>query len=202
MISPNTRRAAVLLGALSMTHGGIAPGAEDSAAGVHQPPPAPAAVPPLVLSETLTLRQAGGRNPTVAVDRRAGTVYLAWAQEVPGAPPAPLEKNGERADPKLQVLLARSDDGGRHFGPPVVVNALKDRVQSHTVSPTQVAVGPKGEVYVLYAHEDPDFTLPCRAGRGAAASCAWPAPTTVGAASPHPSRSGANRSKESSPRPA
>ena len=43
--------------------------------------PAPA---PLVLSEARTLAHEGGRNPTVAWDRRSGTVYLAWAQEVPG----------------------------------------------------------------------------------------------------------------------
>ncbi len=159
-MSPNTGSAAVLLGALLMTYGEIAPGAEDSAGRVHQPSPAPAAVAPLVLSEALTLKQAGGRNPTVAVDRRAGTVYLAWAQEVPEAPPAPPEKNGERADPKLQVLLARSDDGGRRFETPVVMNSPKDRVQSHTVSPTQVAVGPRGEVYVLYSHHDFEFKQP------------------------------------------
>ncbi len=117
---------------------------------------APAAGPPLAVSNTLTLTPKGGRNPTVAADRRSGAVYLAWAQEVPG----PAAKQGKKADPVLQVLVARSDNGGRSFGPPVVVNSRQDHVVSYTVSPTQVAVGFKGEVYVLYEHNDRDFKVP------------------------------------------
>ncbi|MGH8474125.1 MAG: sialidase family protein, partial [Gammaproteobacteria bacterium] len=112
---------------------------------------APAAGPPLAVSKTLTFTPKGGRNPTVAMDQRSGAVYLAWAQEVTG----PVDKQHKKTDPVLQVLLARSDDGGRSFGPPVVANAPEDRVESSTVSPTQVAVGPKGEVYVLYRNHEP-----------------------------------------------
>ncbi len=74
---------------------------------------------------------------------------------------APKDKDGKKADPKLEVRVARSDDGGRSFGPPVVASSPRDRVFSFTVNPTQVAVGPKGEVYVLYPHrhKEPDFTL-------------------------------------------
>ena len=155
-MSPNTRRLAVLLGALLMVPGVFAPVAADSLDDAAQSPPAPT----LALSETLILKQTGGRNPTVAVDRQSGAVYLAWAQEAPGAQSEPAQKKGKKADPKLEVLLARSDDGGRHFGAPVVVNSPEDRVISHSVNPTQVAVGAKGEVYVLYGSKDPDFTLP------------------------------------------
>ncbi|MGH9893559.1 MAG: sialidase family protein [bacterium] len=42
----------------------------------------------------------------------------------------------------------------------MVVNSPQDHVVSYTVSPTQVAVGPKGEVYVLYEHNDRDFKVP------------------------------------------
>ncbi len=119
---------------------------------------APPAAAPLVVSEARTLAREGGRNPTVASDRRSGTVYLAWAQEVPR--PAKKDKDGKKADPWLEVRVARSDDGGRSFGPPVVVSSPGDRVKSYTVSPTQVAVGPKGEVYVLYGHNDPAFKPP------------------------------------------
>ena len=113
--------------------------------------PAPA---PLVRSEARTLAHEGGRNPTVAWDRRSGTVYLAWAQEVP----ATAQKDKDRkADPRLEVRVARSDDGGRSFGPPAVASSPEDRVESFTVTPTQVAVGPRGEVYVLYSHHDPAF---------------------------------------------
>lgn len=133
--------------------------ASASAAGLEVAPLAQAiAAPSLVLSEPLTLKREGARNPTAAIDRRSGVLYLAWAQEVPG--PAAKEKDDKKIDPKLQVLLARSTDGGRQFGPPVVVSTPKDHVASYTVSPTQVAVGPKGEVYVLYEHSDPAFKVP------------------------------------------
>ncbi len=133
--------------------------ASASAAGLEVAPSAQAiGVPSLVLSEPLTLRREGARNPTVAIGRRSGVLYIAWAQEVPGA--APKEKDGKKVDPKLQVLLARSTDGGRQFGPPVVVSTPEDHVASHTVSPTQVVVGPKGEVYVLYEHSDKEFKVP------------------------------------------
>lgn len=111
------------------------------------------AAPALELSEPVTVERAEARNPTVAVDARSGTVYLAWAQEAPGTDPA--AKGGEREyDPAVQALLARSEDGGHHFATPTVVNAPEDRVVSSTVSPTRVAVGPEGEVYVLYQHRD------------------------------------------------
>jgi hypothetical protein len=105
----------------------------------------------LAVSDARTV--ATGRNATVAVDRRTGAVYLAFATEVAdAAPPA----NGKKADPKLEARLARSTDGGRSFGPSVVVSTPEQRVKSHTVSPTRAAVGPAGEVYVLYNSEAAD----------------------------------------------
>lgn len=108
----------------------------------------------LEASTALMLAPQGARNPTVAVDARSGTVYLAWAQELPGPadePGKPADP-GEKADPVLQAQVARSDDGGKSFGPPVPANPPGDRIESTTVSPTQVAVGARGEVYVLYRH--------------------------------------------------
>lgn len=113
----------------------------------------------LVLADPVTLAGAGARNPTVAVDPRSGVVYLAWAREVPGAAPMATARQHKRPDPKLEAVVARSDDGGRSFGTPVIVNASHDKVQSSSVSPTHVAVGPKGTVYVLYSREDPEFAL-------------------------------------------
>jgi hypothetical protein len=110
----------------------------------------------LVASETRMVSQSGGRNPTVAVDRRSGAVYLAWAQE----PPVPADQTARHAERRLEVLVARSGDGGRSFSAPVVASAADDRVESQTVSPTQVAVGPTGIVYVLYSDHDPDFKPP------------------------------------------
>lgn len=119
-------------------------------------PEAQAAAAALALSEPITVKRAGARNPTVAVDKRSGAVYLAWAQETPKADLA--AKDGEQqVDPEVQVLLARSEDGGHHFSIPVVVNTPQDHVVSFTVSPTRVTVGPMGEVYVLYQHRDLDY---------------------------------------------
>ncbi len=122
--------------------------------------------PQLAVAAPITLAPASARNPTVAVDGRTGTVYLAYAREIPGAAPLATARQLKRPDPKLEVVLARSDDGGRSFGAPVTLNAPQDKVQSHSVSPTQVVVGPKGEVYVLYSREDPEFALPGSPFRG------------------------------------
>jgi len=73
-------------------------------------------------------------------------VYLAWAQD-PGT--VPQGKDGKKADPRLEVRVARSDDGGRSFAPPVMASSPGDRVESSTVNPPQVAVGPKGPITLL-----------------------------------------------------
>ncbi|OBS52101.1 cytochrome C biosynthesis protein [Methylosinus sp. 3S-1] len=107
----------------------------------------------LAVSDARTV--ATGRNATVAVDHRTGAVYLAWAKEVADAA-APAAVSGKTADPQLEARLARSTDGGRSFGPSVVVSTPEQRVKSHTVSPTRAAVGPGGDVYVLYNSEAAD----------------------------------------------
>ncbi len=157
MLSKQTQLT-VLLGAVFVFYSAITKGAEDPAAA--KTTPAPILVSALILSEAAMLAPAGGRNPSVAVDANTGTVYLAWAQEVTDAPPTRASKDAKKADPKLQALLVRSDDGGRHFGEPVAVNPIQDDVRSYTVSPTRVTVGPKSEVYVLYNRKEPDFVLP------------------------------------------
>lgn len=112
---------------------------------------AAASAPLLKLSKPHQLAPEDGSNPTTAVDPRSGAVYIAWGQEVPGTATDP----GKRADPVVQVLVARSDDKGLSFGPPIRANALGDRAQSSTVSPPQVAVGRQGDVFVLYEHHGP-----------------------------------------------
>ncbi len=103
----------------------------------------PAQLAGLSLADPAVAVPAGARNPTVALDRGSGVVYLAYAREVPGADPA---------EPLLQAVVARSVDQGRTFSEPVVVNAPDERVDTSVVSPTHVAVGPEGNVYVLYQH--------------------------------------------------
>lgn len=113
----------------------------------------------LARSEPVTLSAKGGHGATVAVDPRNGAVYLAWAQKDAQAPNYGEDWNKRRKDVSLSVLVARSDDGGRRFGAPVVASRPGDHVRAYTVSPSRVAVGPQGDVYVQYGDEDPDFTL-------------------------------------------
>jgi hypothetical protein len=97
----------------------------------------------LAVSNPQVLQPETARNPTVAVDPESGTVYTAWARELP-------VPTGDGKDPLLEAVVARSGDGGKTFEPPVVVSPPGTRVASYTVSPTQVEVGPGGEVYVLF----------------------------------------------------
>lgn len=100
----------------------------------------------LEVSAPVDLDDKGALNPTVAVDRSDGTVYVAWAEEVdvPGA-----------ADPVLRVLVARSGDGGRTFSEPVVASGADDHINSFPVAPAQVAVNADGDVLVLYRRAVP-----------------------------------------------
>jgi hypothetical protein len=66
-------------------------------------------------------------------------LYLSWVQ----ASDVGLYKFGRPGNP---ILMARSVDGGATWEPPVRVN---DASRLRAVAPS-VAVGPKGEVYVLY----------------------------------------------------
>ena len=81
-------------------------------------------------------------------------MYAAWASDVP-LPEDDVLVDGEVPPRLFQVVVATSDDGGRTFGEPVVVSPPGMRVRSMAVSPTQVAVGPEGEVYVLYLENTP-----------------------------------------------
>ena len=97
----------------------------------------------LSLGDPNVVVPAGALNPTVALDRASDTLYLAFGREVPGPDPD---------EPVLQAVVARSADQGKTFSEPVVVNDPAERVDTSVVSPTHVAVGPRGEVYVLYQH--------------------------------------------------
>ena len=112
----------------------------------------------VVVSKALTVTRQGALNPTVAVDANSGAVFLSWAEEVE---PAPGISGGEAGPATRRAVVARSEDGGATFGAPVVASAAGHRVTTSTVSPTRVAVGPEGEVYVLYGRDvpgaDPDL---------------------------------------------
>ena len=102
----------------------------------------------------MELAKTGALNPTVAVDAGSGAIYAAWASDAP--PPEDDELvDGDGPQQLFQVVVAASWDGGRTFGEPVVVSPPGMRVRSMSMSPTQVAVGPGREVYVLYLENTP-----------------------------------------------
>ena len=79
---------------------------------------------------TLTLAASGALTPTIAMDA-AGAAYVAW-----------VEMEGEEGN----VYLARAGAAGE----PVRVNAAPGDASTHEQAPPQVAVGPAGEVYVVW----------------------------------------------------
>lgn len=87
------------------------------------------------LGPALTLAQAGGSRPTVAVDPRTGTVFVAWIGTSAG------ESN---------VYLARYEPGSGPAVAPVRVNHIPGDAAPHDQAPAQVALGPEGHVYVLW----------------------------------------------------
>ncbi|MGH9039471.1 MAG: sialidase family protein [Acidimicrobiia bacterium] len=99
----------------------------------------------LAVSTPQVVQAESGLFPTTATDARSGAVYVAYARELPGP-------EGHDEDPLVEAVVARSDDGGKTFGAPVVVSPPGMAVHTRSVSPTEVEVGPEGEVYVLFKH--------------------------------------------------
>lgn len=86
-----------------------------------------------------TLAERGAGRPTVAADPRTGAAYVAWVADSAGVP---------------GVYLARvAADGAA--GAPVRVNDVAGDASAHDQAPPQVAVGPRGEVYVAWQKSTP-----------------------------------------------
>ncbi len=79
-------------------------------------------------------------DPTAAFDAPTGTLYLAWVRPGKTSP---------------EVVVARSEDGGRNVSEPVLASGSDTAVVTSSVNPAQVAVGPKGVVYLLYGRQVP-----------------------------------------------
>src|SRR5690606_24771879 len=90
------------------------------------------------LGPPLTLADAGASNPTVAVDPRTGTAYVAWVGVQSG---------------NADVYLARIERG--EAGAPVRVNDIPGDAAPHEQAPAQVAVAPNGDVLVLWQNNTP-----------------------------------------------
>ena len=82
----------------------------------------------------LTLREAGASNPTVAVDPRGDGGYVAWVETAEGV---------------SNVVVSRLSSDGSPAAP-VRANDRPGDAAPHEQAPAQVAVGPEGNVYVLW----------------------------------------------------
>jgi hypothetical protein len=89
---------------------------------------------PVKSAVSVTLGAAAG-NPTVAVAPDGGTVFVAWVEGAEG------ERN---------VYLSRLTPTGERQGEAVRVNATPGDASMHEAAPPQVALGPAGEVYVVW----------------------------------------------------
>ncbi|MEW5927744.1 MAG: sialidase family protein [Gemmatimonadota bacterium] len=86
-----------------------------------------------------TLAERGAGRPTVAADARTGGAYVAWVADSAGTP---------------GVYLARVAPDGAP-GAPTRVNDLAGDASTHDQAPPQVALGPRGEVYVAWQRSTP-----------------------------------------------
>ncbi|HXW71118.1 MAG TPA: sialidase family protein [Methylocella sp.] len=100
------------------------------------------------LSDPVSL-VTNGANPTVAFDAKTGARFVAWIRP---------------SKSSFEVVVSRSRDDELGYGSPVVVSASDEGIVLSSVSPPQVAVDPRGEVYVLYERLVPTPYL--KSGRG------------------------------------
>ena len=91
------------------------------------------------LGPVVTLAVAESGNPTLAGDPTTGATYAAWVV-------------GERHEANVWIS-SLSQDGTR--SEPVRVNDIPGDAAPHTQAPSQVAVGPRGNVYVLWTNNTP-----------------------------------------------
>lgn len=80
-----------------------------------------------------------GAAPTIAVDSESGVLYAAWIG---------------KQDGRNQAFVARSEDG-KSFASPLVVSAQDQQIASSAVSPAQVTIGTRNQVYVVYEQRIP-----------------------------------------------
>lgn len=83
----------------------------------------------------ITIAETGGTRPTVAVDPRDGTIYIAWIGAGQGT---------------TNLYLSRIDPGETTPTPPVRVNHIPGDAAPHDQAPPRVVVGPEGNVYIAW----------------------------------------------------
>lgn len=100
-------------------------------------------------AEAETRITESGSAPTAAFDAPSGTLYLAWVRPGKTMP---------------EVVVARSEDGGRTLSEPVLASGSDTAIVTSSVNPPHVAVGPEGRVYVLYDRSVPSPHLEAGVG--------------------------------------
>ncbi len=79
-------------------------------------------------------------NPTVAIDDNSEQVYLAWV--------------GNSNESKT-VFVSGKSRGDSHFSEPVQINDVAGNATAQSEAPAKIAVGPEGNVYVLWHYNIP-----------------------------------------------
>lgn len=90
---------------------------------------------PLLIGSTIVER--GASNPTVAVARGSGQIYLSWVATEAG---------------QSNVVVTRAEADGS-FAAPVRANDLPGDAAPHGQAPAQIALGPGEEVYVVWQNQ-------------------------------------------------
>jgi hypothetical protein len=94
----------------------------------------------VAMGPIVTIAPDSASNPTVAADPRGGRVYLAWVGM----------EDGTNA-----VLVSALEGRDARPGKAVRANDIPGDVAPHVQAPAQVAVGPEGNVYVLWQNNTP-----------------------------------------------
>ncbi len=92
-------------------------------------------------------------DPTIAL--RGEDLWVAWVDSKEGGSTREAHDHSKDTEALRRVLIARSVDGGKSFAAPVTVAEDEPgglaTIRSHSGGPAQVALGPAGELYVLWA---------------------------------------------------
>lgn len=89
----------------------------------------------LEFGPAITIAESGGTRPTIAVDGRDGTIYVAWIGAAAGA---------------TDLYLTRIEPGDSVSSTLVRVNDIPGDAAPHDQAPPHLAIGPEGNVYIAW----------------------------------------------------
>lgn len=117
--------------------------------------------PGLTTGHVALVAETGASSPTVAVEPASGATLVAWVASTGSGDVYLARDPREPGDEGEGTPEAGRDDVGGvagalvGFAPPVRVNDVPGDAGAHEQAPAQVAVGPEGNVYVLWQKTTP-----------------------------------------------